>query len=202
MCDFNTYPKREMELHRNFLLKCFDKVIANLETADDFELCLLHEVLIRLEEQSITGIYWLNKAFMMWVLGQVNEQRTNKIIMMTQPVPFDFTIEKLAGHLANGKLRSTEIRHFDIPTLKEEFIQFMAGKKVGLAREVEEMRKHELQIIEFQDAMKREYGVRLMGLDEKNISNTGHVFMIQIELAKRDSEKVRQIKRDIQTYYL
>jgi hypothetical protein len=78
----------------------------------------------------------------------------------------------------------------------------MAGKKGGLAREVEEIRKRELAIVEFQDAMKREYGDQLMGLDEKAISNSGHVFMIQIEMGKRDSANLQKIQSDLHKFYL
>jgi hypothetical protein len=186
-CDFNKEPIED--LHRNFLIQCYKYVI---RLSDEFEkgdftnlidLYIIKQTVNLLEQDAITGLYYLNQAFLMWVFKQDSIYGLNDFLINTLELPalYDIHFARIKDILKTTKRyqnRTIAALNLNVEELKELYADFMLNSKarsIRLYGEQNSMRESELELINFQIKIRD-----TRTLSRRNIMANNSSQMIQI----------------------
>ena len=174
------------ELYHKFLIHCYLYVMKHPKNYD--ELMAILQAITTLEENAITGIYYLNVSFMMWTfkflsLRELNEYLDKmiegRVIYAHYDIHFGNLLKliKVSGHsvLATPILKVRDI--LTEPMLKGMYSEFMLGSKYRAFGQQKEILALEKSLIEFQKG----FGPNV---DPLTISNTGLMGCINGLLSK------------------
>jgi hypothetical protein len=156
----------ESEYYRNFLIYVYGYV---MENSRDFEgLMAIGQAFMTLEENAITGINYLNRAFLMWSFKFLTLRDLNKfiqqnisrrVIYSSYDIHFG-NVLKLAKANRGSLLEALDER--DIKTLYSEFMLTDKHRIYGQQREILAL---ERKLMEFQKGFSN--------IDPLTLSNTG-----------------------------
>jgi hypothetical protein len=170
------------EQYHDFLIYTY-MYIMHLEKIDYADLMSIKQAFMTLEENNVTGIYYLNVAFMMWIfkfttLKQLTDFLTkkleDKIIHAIFDIHFGRLLE-LIRSVPQKQLQSEIVKllvSLDEIQLKIIYSEFMLSNKYKTSGEQIDVFAVEKQIIEFQQSM-------FPDIDSYTISNSQLGFIIQ-----------------------
>ena len=201
-----TCDLEETELSRNFLMYVYLYVMNNQKNITNDQLFILYQAFITLEEMSITGIHYLNKAFMLWVFNKRDlrylsltlKDFIDKGIIGTY---YDIDFHKLFNMIKHSKDLNRHYLEYKINSveeLKSLYSTFMFDRvkiEKDLLRNIIGLKKDEFEIIKFQKYMRSKES----NIDILSFSNTGLTQIIDIIL---ESRGVRIEQRIVQHYNL
>jgi hypothetical protein len=175
------------EIYHKFLIHCYLYVMKHPKNYDD--LMAIAQAVMTLEENAITGIYYLNVAFMMWTFKYLSLKELNvfleqmidrrviyalydihfgnllKMIQSTNKGALNATIAEVNATIAEVRDRLTQ------DMLKGIYAEFMLGTKYRAFGQQKEILGVERSILEFQKPFEPR-------LDSLSISNTGLMICI------------------------
>jgi hypothetical protein len=170
------------EKYYDFLIYTYMYII-HLEKTDYADLMSIKQAFTTLEENGITGIYYLNVAFMMWVFKFTTLQKLQelldtkieeKVIFAKYDIHFNRLLELI--HSVPQKQLNPEIIKLldglDETGLKIIYSEFMLSNKYKTTGEQTDVLAVEKQVIEFQQSM-------FPDRDSYTISNSQLGFIIQ-----------------------
>lgn len=209
-CDFNLEP--EKELHRKFLITCYNRVeqiynqlttlsssVSSKETKEyELELMIINQAIFTLEQEAITGIYYLNQAFLMWVFQKSSIEDLNDFLTKTIGIDALYGLHfkkildiiKISKKLTNNKIQEV-VDSLDVIGLKQLYANFMLSDDLvsdskskkrsrNTENDLEKIREQEVQIILFQKTIRDFPSSTRKTLDETNYQRNDSSDMIQI----------------------
>jgi hypothetical protein len=226
-CDFLIDPNEE--LHRDFLITSYNYVesiknkLDKLNISENLieikeleeELMIIYSTLFKLEQDAITGIYYLNQSFMMWLFNKHTIEDLNSFLIKNLHLDalYGLHFNKLFDIVSKFKIfLNTDIKKsdlLDIETFKTLYANYMLSKDVKFTKykkrfrdddEIEKVKEQENFIIHFQKQMRDSSLVTLNDVNYKknnssssiqilNISNTGLNNIIEKILVSREIPK-------------
>jgi hypothetical protein len=166
--------------YHDFLVYTYMYLI-HLEKVDDIDLMSIKQAVTTLEENGVTGIYYLNVAFMMWLfnmdhLVELNEfledSIENKIIQTKYDIHFGNLLKLMAT-----RPNRIQLEAIDQTKLKKVYSEFMLGNKYKTTGEQIDVFAVEKEILTFQMSILEEK-------DSFTISNTQLDYIIKKKLPK------------------
>jgi hypothetical protein len=180
------------ETHHDFLIYTY-MYIMHLEKKDYVDLMSISQAFTTLEENNVTGIYYLNVAFMMWMFkftqlqklqDFLNKKIHEKVIFAKYDIHFNRLLNLI--HSVPQKQLQSEIVKL-LATLESSiekqlkiiYSEFMLSDKYETTGEQVEVLAVEKQIIEFQQS-------KFPEIDSYTISNSQLGFIIQKMIPKSE----------------
>ena len=176
------------EIYHKFLIHCYLYIMKHPKNYDD--LMAIGQAVMTLEENAITGIYYLNVAFMMWTFKYLSlrdlddfleQMIAKRVIYARYDIHFG-NLLKMIQKTGRGGLNATIIEVKDRLTedmLKALYAEFMLGSKYRAFGQQKEILGVEKSILEFQKQFEPQ-------IDPLTVSNTGLMGCIR-GLMDRDS---------------
>ena len=171
--------------YHDFLIYTY-MYIMHLEKPDYADLMSIKQAFTTLEENGITGIYYLNVAFMMWIfkfttLQKLQEFLDKKIEKRVIFAKYDIHFNRLLELIRSVPQKQLNPEIVEIlgalessieTKLKVIYSEFMLGEKYKTSEEQDDVLAVEKQIIEFQQSV-------FPDRDSYTISNSSLGFIIQ-----------------------
>jgi len=143
------------ETYHHFLIFAYLYVIDHVDGLEN--LMTLNQAFISLEENAITGIYYINVAFMMWIFKKdslidlqklLDELISRRIIVTKYDISFSRLLEMI--HSIPSKQINKRASELDEAGLKSLYSEFMLGDSITKEGEIQVVWETERKIMDTQ----------------------------------------------------
>ncbi len=185
------------ETYYNFLTYCFNYIIDNSKTTSKeflLDLMILSQTFITLEEDAVTGIFYLNKGFMMWIFQFLKYNELLNFLKDKVPAMYGIDFRRILKLINENKrivnrIVLEQLDTLDERTLKNIYSEFMLTNKYKIFAEQKGIVPLERKIINFQKSLKDLYNsnnsIAIM-IDPITISNSALVSICRLLLKQNN----------------